>query len=283
MIRRFTALVAALIIAAGCSGAGSSSAATTGVSPIPTVRPSAPPSAPDGAGLTVFAAASLKKAFGDIQTAYEAANPGVRLTMSFGASSALETQIEQGAPADIFASADTKNPQLLVDGGFATGPVVNVTRNALTVIVPTANPGGITSPIDLARPGLKIIAAGADVPITKYSDQLLDNLADVSGYPADFAAKVKANIVSREDNVAAVLAKIELGEGDAAIVYVTDAKNSSKVTPVAAPPAANVPAAYGAVPVKASKEPAAAAALIAWLVGPGGQAILSKYGFQPPS
>ena len=231
----------------------------------------------------MFAAASLKKAFAEVQTAYEAANPGTTLTLSFDASSALRTQIEQGAPADVFASADMANPQKLVDGGFATGPVTSFAGNTLTVIVPAANPGGVATPADLARAGLKVVAAGDDVPITKYANQLIGNLAGEAGYPADFAAKVRANIVSEEDNVAAVVAKIELGEGDAAIVYGTDARNSTKVTPVAVPDGANVPATYGAVAVKASSNPEAAAAFVAWLAGPDGQAILAKHGFRSPS
>ena len=170
-----------------------------------------------------------------------------------------------------------------MDGGFATGPVTDFAGNSLTVIVPTANPAGVSSPLDLAKSGLKVIAAGDDVPITKYADQLVDNLAREAGYPADFSAKVKANVVSKEDNVAAVVSKIELGEGDAAIVYLTDARNSTKVTPVPVPAAANVPATYGAVPVKASQSPGAAAAFISWLAGPDGQAILARFGFLPPS
>ena len=287
-LRRFSLLVVVALLAAACSSGGSSaapSAAATAAPPaaVPSVAAPSVPSTAAEVDLTVYGAASLKKAFGDIKTAYEAASPGVKLTMSFDASSALETQIEQGAPADVFASADTKNPQKLVDGGFATGPVTNFAGNTLTVIVPTANPAGVTTPADLAKAGLKVVGAGDDVPITKYANQLIDNLAKQAGYPADFTTRVKANIVSKEDNVAAVVSKVELGEGDAAIVYVTDAKGSSKVTPVAVPDAANVPATYGAIPVKASKDPAAAAAFISWLAGGDGQAILAKYGFLPPS
>jgi len=286
--RRFGLLVVVALLAVACASGGSSAAPSAAISAAPpTAAPpaaaSSEPSAAAEVDLTVYGAASLKKAFGEVKTAYEAANPGLKLTVSFDASSALETQIEQGAPADVFASADTKNPQKLVDGGFATGPVTDFAGNTLTVIVPTANPGGVTSPADLAKAGLKVVGAGDDVPITKYANQLLDNLAKQAGYPADFATKVKANTVSKEDNVAAVVSKVELGEGDAAIVYVTDAKGSAKVTPVPVPDAANVPATYGAVPVKASKNPAAAAAFISWLAGPDGQAILAKYGFVAPS
>ncbi len=235
------------------------------------------------AALTIFAAASLKKAFTDVRTAYETSHPGVTLTIAFDASSALETQIEQGAPADVLAAADTKNPQKLIDDGFAMGPVTDFATNTLTVIVPNGDPAGIASPVDLGRSAVKVVAAGPDVPITRYADQLLDNLGREAGYPLDFATRVKANIVSREDNVAAVVSKIELGEGDAAIVYVSDARSSTRVTSVAVPASANVPATYGTVPVTASKHPEAAAAFIRWLTEPDGQAILARYGFGPPS
>lgn len=276
----FALLLSAILVVTACSSGGSSASPPSGA-PSATAVPDAP-SAADRVDLTVYAAASLKKAFAAIKAAYETANPGVRLTMSFDASSALETQIEQGAPADVFASADTKNPQKLVDAGYATGPVTIFAGNNLTVIVPTANPAGIAGPADLARPGVKVVAAGEAVPITMYADRLIANLAGQPGYPADYAAKVRANTVSREDNVAAVVSKVELGEGDAAIVYVSDARNSTRVTPLAVPVGANVPATYGAVTVKASKDPAAAAAFTAWLAGSEGQPILATYGFLPP-
>lgn len=270
-------VIVALGLVAGCTGGRNAGPTASGVGPgvgSSVVAPTA---------LTVFAAASLRKPFAAIEAAYRTVHPEVSVTFSFDASSALEAQIEEGAPADVFASADTKNPQKLVDGGFATGPVTSFAGNALTIIVPTTNPAGVSSPLDLAQPGLKVIAAGDDVPITEYADQLVDNLAKEAGYPADFSAKVKANVVSREDNVAAVVSKIELGEGDAAIVYLTDARNATQVTAVAVPDAASVPATYGAVPVKASKSPDAATAFISWLAGPDGQAILATFGFLPPS
>lgn len=284
--RRRSAALSALLMAAlvGCSNGGGSPSPTP-EPPVASVAPSTASSigpSPAPATLTVFAAASLKVAFAELGAAYGAANPGTKLTFSFNGSSALEAQIEQGAPADVFASADLANPRKLVDSGFATGPITNFAGNVLTVIVPTANPGGVATPADLAKPGLKVVAAGDDVPITKYANQLLDNLAKEAGYPADFAAKVKANIVSKEDNVAAVVSKIELGEGDVAIVYLTDAENSTQVTPVAVPDSANVPATYGVVAVKASRSPGSAAAFIAWLVGPDGRAILARNGFLPP-
>ena len=241
--------------------------------------------APSAAGgeLTVYAAASLKGAVEAAQVAYEAANPGTTLTISTNSSSALETQIEQGAPADVFLSADTTNPQRLVDKGLAEGDPVTFASNELTIIVPASNPAGVTTPVDLAKSGIKVIAAGDEVPITKYATALVDNLAREPGYPADFAAAYAANVVSKEDNVKAVVVKIELGEGDAGIVYVTDAKASNKVAPIEVPESANVPATYDGVVVKASKKAAAARAFLDWFAGPDGRAVLSGLGFLPPA
>ncbi len=235
------------------------------------------------ASLTIYAAASLKGAMDKAKTAYEAAHPGMTLTISTDSSSALETQIEQGAPADVFLSADTTNPRKLVDKGLASGATVTFAGNKLTVIVPTGNPGGVTTPADLAKSGLKVIAAGDAVPITKYAMQLVANLASESGYPADFAARYTANIASQEDNVKTVVTKIELGEGDAAIVYVTDARASTKVKPIDIPPSANIPATYAGVVVKTSKNQDAAHAFLAWFAGSDGQAILASLGFLLPS
>ena len=276
MRSRLVASIAALaVVLAACS-----SSAT----PAPSApAPSAVASSAAPAGLTIYAASSLKAVMAKVQTAYEAANPGTTLSISTDSSSALETKIEQGAPADVFLSADTANPQKLVDKGLAAGAVTKFAGNLLTVIVPMANPAGIQTPADLARPGIKVVAAGDAVPITKYAAQLVANLATQPGYPADFVASYTANIVSKEDNVAAVVAKIELGEGDAGIVYVTDAKTSTKVMTIAVPDAANVPATYGGVVVKASPNVAAAQAFLAWLAGPDGQAILASFGFLPPS
>ena len=276
MRSRFAVLSAVIaLVLTACS-----SAATP--SPSSTAPASTTPTGAASGSLTIYAAASLKAALANAQTAYVAANPGTTFAISTDSSSALETKIEQGAPVDVFLSADTANPQKLVDKGLA-GTITKFALNHLTVIVPTANPAGIKTPADLAKAGVKIIAAGDTVPITKYATQLVANLAKESGYPADFVAKYTANIASKEDNVAAVVSKVELGEGDAGIVYVTDAKSSTKVTTVAVPDTANVPATYGGVVVKASPNAAAAGAFLAWLAGPDGQAILAGFGFLPPS
>jgi molybdate transport system substrate-binding protein len=240
-------------------------------------------SVPPAADLTVYAAASLKAALATAKTTYETAHPEIALTISTDSSAALETKIEQGAPADIFLSADTGNPQQLVDKGLTVSGVTKFAGNLLTVIVPVANPAGIQTPKDLANSGVKIIAAGDAVPITKYANQLVANLAREPGYPADFVARYTANIATKEDNVSAVVAKVELGEGDAGIVYVTDARTSTRVGTVAVPATANVPATYGGVVVKDSSRLAAAQAFLAWLAGPDGQAVLAGFGFLPPS
>ncbi len=271
--------ILALVVAACASGSGSTPSSYV-----------APPAGPSKApvvtaapgGLLIYGAASLSGVLAQARTTYAAAAPSTPLTISTDSSSALETQIEQGAPADVFLSADTANPQKLVGEGLANGTAVTFAGNILTIIVPANNPAGIKTPADLAKPGVKVIAAGDTVPITKYATLLVGNLAKVSGYPADFATAYAANVVSKEDNVKAVVAKIELDEGAAAIVYVTDAKASTKVTTMEVPATANVPATYAGVVVKASANAAAAQAFLTWFAGPAGQAILGGFGFLPP-
>ena len=267
-------LVGASLLVAACA-AGASRSTPPGTA-------SGAPS-PERVVLTIYAAASLKTALSAVTPSYEASHPGTTLSISTDSSAALETQIEQGAPADVFLSADTANPKKLVDAGLAAGSAVAFAGNTLTIIVPTANPGDIRSPADLARPGIKVIAAGESVPITRYAEQLVANLAMQPGYPPGFATAYAANIVSREDNVKAVVAKVELGEGDAGIVYLTDARTSSATVTVPVPDSANVPATYDGVVVAASHQAAAATAFLAWLAGPDGQAVLARFGFLPPT
>jgi molybdate transport system substrate-binding protein len=270
-----------LAFAAACSGAGES---PTSDEPVPGTSASAtaPPSTA-AVELTIYGAASLRGALEQAKALYETANPGTTLTLSTDSSSALETKIEQGAPADVFLSADTTNPKKLIDAGLADGTAVTFARNLLTIIVPADDPARVTTPVDLARPGTKVIAAGDEVPITKYATQLVENLAREAGYPADFVAAYTANVASKEDNVKAVVAKMELGEGDAGIVYVTDARASTRVATVDVPETANVPATYDGVVVKASEHAAAARAFLDWFAGADGQAILGGLGFLPPS
>jgi molybdate transport system substrate-binding protein len=232
--------------------------------------------------ISVATAASLRDAFNDAAARYEGSHPVVGIQLAFDASSALRTQIEQGAPVDAFVSADTSNPQALVDHGLATGAVRVIARNQLVIVVPRSAGATVATPLDLARSGVKVIAAGPEVPISKYAAQLVASLARQPGYPADYADRVAANTVSREDNVRAIVAKVALGEGDAGIVYVTDAR-AANVGSVEIPEGANVVAAYGAIVMKAARHPAEARAFLDWLVAPDGRAVLGKFGFLPAS
>jgi len=229
--------------------------------------------------VTVFGAASLKEPLTDLTTAYGNVSPNaVLFETSTGSSAALRTQIEQGAPADVFLSADTANPQALADAGLADGGMVTFATNRLTLIVAPNNPAHIATVADLARPGVKVVAAGTDVPITKYANQLVANVSGLPGSPPDFAALYDANVVSREDNVAAVVSKIALGEGDVAIVYASDAARTGVQT-IDVPDSANVTATYAGVVLKASRGPMSAHRFLNWLLTPAAQQLLAAYGF----
>jgi molybdate transport system substrate-binding protein len=248
-----------LIIAAACSSAPAT--------------PTAPPQ------LTVLAASSLANTLPDLSAKYTSSHPQTTLSTSTGATSALKTQVEQGSPADVLLGADTTNAQALIDEGDAVGPLTKYATNVLTVIVPANNPKGIQTPADLAKPGVCIIGAGADVPITKYATQLVANLSQRAEYGADFATKYAANVCSMEDNVGAVVNKVSLGEGDAAIVYVTDAKSGQNLRTIDVPSDSNVLATYGGAAVKASPNGTAAADFLTWLRGSDAQAVLQAHGF----
>ena len=239
-----------------CSSSGGATAPSTAASAGQARTQSTTPVSPSEAAveLEIYGAASLKGALDAAKPVYEASHPGVTLVMSIDASSALKTKIEQGSPASVFLSADTTNPQKLVDKGLTTGPPVDFAKNILTVIVPIANPAKIKTPVDLAKPAVKIIAAGDAVPITKYTNMLVANLAKQPGYPANYVAAYNSNVVLKEDNVKAIVAKLEPGVGDAGIAYVTDAKASTKVATVDVPPSANVVATYAGVVSKGIAE-----------------------------
>ena len=280
-MRRFVsgAVLAASVL--GCTSGGGMSTVAISSTSSSSVRPGGSSSAP-AADLTIYAAASLSGVLDAATIAYETAHPGSRLTVSTDSSAALETKIEQGAPADVFLAADTTNPKKLVDGGFAAGGAVDFAGNQLTVVVPKENPGRVSTPADLARSGVKVVAAGDEVPITKYANQLLENLAKIPGYPSDFKDAYEQNVVSKEDNVKSVVAKVGLGEGDAGIAYITDALASKDVETVPIPDEANVPVTYAGIVVKASSHADAAKAFLDWISGPDGQAILHQSGFLPP-
>ena len=276
------AIIGAVIVAA-CSTAGASpSVAPSAASSAPSAVASTSPS-PEAVNLTIFGAASLSNVLKKVQQAYAASHAGTTLTISTDSSAALETQIEEGAPADVFLAADTTNPQKLVDANLSAGAAVVFAANKLTIVVPSDNPGRVASPKDLAKPGLKVIAAGDAVPISRYAQQLIDGLAKQPDYPTGFASAYAANVVSKEDNVKAIISKLEIGQGDAGIVYVTDAAASTKVKTIDVPDAANVPASYAGVVVGASTHQEAARTFLGWLTRADGQAVLQQFGFLPPS
>jgi molybdate transport system substrate-binding protein len=236
-----------------------------------------------GGELIVFAAASLKEPLEQATATYETGHPGIRLRLAFDSSAALRTQIEQGAPVDLFLSADLANPEKLVAAGVGRAPVTAFAGNSLAIVVPTDNPAAIESPFDLAGDGVAIVAAGLEVPITTYAGQLVGQLAVLDGAPRNFADRYAANVVSREDNVRAVVAKLELSEADAGIVYRTDAVASDKLREIPLPAGAHVDATYGGTVIDRSGRARDAEVYLAWLAGSEGQAILAGFGFVPVS
>ena len=230
--------------------------------------------------LNVFAAASLTESFNEIASAYHRAHPNITIKPNYNGSQILEQQIANGAPADVFASADATNMTKASDAGLVNASQVFV-KNRLVVIIPASNPGNITTLKDLAKKGVKIDLGATSVPAGKYALQVLDNLSKSADYGATFGSTVLANVVSREDNVKAVVQKVQLGEADAGFVYRTDvtAAVASKVTILDIPDQYNVIAQYPIAVVKASAHASDAQAFISFVLSPAGQAILTKYHF----
>lgn len=241
-MRRFALLLAAAAVAAAALAA--------------VARPQDP--------LTVYAASSLTDAF-------PAIDRGARY--SFGGSDTLATQIRNGAPADVVASANTKIPAQLYASGLVEKPV-RFTRNALVVVVPRSNPARIRSVYDLARKGVKVDVADASVPVGGYTEDVLRRLR--------LTARIGANVVSRETNVREVLAKVALGQADAGFVYATDATSvAGRVRAIRLPQRAQPAVTYALAVVKASGNTPAAHAFVAKVLGRKGQAALARYGFLP--
>jgi len=230
--------------------------------------------------LTVFAAASLTDAFGEMGKNFEAANPGVAVTFNFAGSQSLRTQIEQGAPVDVFASASGKEMDALVASQFAADGTSQIfLTNKLVVILPANNPAGLQTLEDLAKSGVKLVLAAEEVPVGNYARQALDKMNGSFG--ADFKDKVLANVVSNEDNVKQVVAKVQLGEADAGIVYTSDAIAAPDLKSIEIPADLNVIARYPIAALTKSENADLAAAFIAYVLSPEGQAILAKWGFGP--
>lgn len=235
---------------------------------------------PDGAThLTVFAAASLTESLKEIGEAFETAHPNTRLTFNFAGSQQLAFQIQQGAQADVFAPADRRNMDKLVTAGLVApeAPVVWA-YNQLVVILPRENPGDVNTLQDLARPGLKLVLADNQVPAGAYSRQLLDNLSSDARYGAGFKTAVLDNVVSNEENVKQVVAKVQLGEADAGIVYRSDVTPglAAHLQQIQIPGALNVRAAYPIVALEPQGQ-----AFVRFVLAPEAQDILEKWGLVP--
>lgn len=245
------------------SGASSSSKAAT--------SSSAAASAPAPAGtLTVFAAASLQATFTQIGTIFQTENPGSTVTFNFAGSSDLVTQLTAGAPADVFASADTNNMTKATTANLVSGTPVNFATSILTIVTPPGNPAGVTSFADLAKPGLNVVVCAPQVPCGAATATVEKNTG------------VTLTPVSEENSVTDVLGKVTSGQVDAGLVYVTDAKNAGdKVTEVTFPEAAVVVNVYPIATLTAATQPALATKFVDLVVGPEGQQVLAAAGFTP--
>ncbi len=234
--------------------------------------------------LTVFAAASLTEAYRDLGHRFEQANPGVTVRFNFAGSQILATQLAQGAKADLFASADQRWMTYADEQHLLLGAPLVFARNQLVVMVPRANPARLHRLEDLARPGVKLVLAGRQVPAGAYAHEALARLAKAPGFPADYDRQVLENLVSEEENVRAVAAKVQLGEADAGIVYLTDVTPAIRplVALITIPEAFNPTAEYPVALLAGAREPQATA-FLQFLLGSEGQSMLASYGFLPPA
>lgn len=227
-------------------------------------------SAGGGTTLRVGAASSLTAAFERIGAEFGAAHPGVTVEFSFGSSSDLARQIAEGAPVDVFASADTKNMDSVAAAG-AAGESQLFATNSLQIIVGPGNPKGVTGVADLARPDLLVVTCAPEVPIGRYTQQVLDS-AGVTVSPA-----------SLEENVKAIVSKVTLGEADAGVVYRTDViAAADRATGVEIPDEVNVVASYPIAALKTASNRTAADDFVRFVLSAAGQDILRRFGFGAP-
>ena len=263
---RFGPVLVTLVLAA-CSSGTTSSASGTGSAPNPAPTRSALSAGP----LTVFAAASLSGAFDAAKEPFSRAQPGVSVTYDFAGSNTLVAQIEQGADADVFASADSANMQKLAARGLVEAPVT-FARNKLEIAVAPGNPANITGLADLTRPGVRVVLEATGVPAGDYTRQVLA------------ARSLALTPRSLETDVKSALAKVTSGEADATVVYVTDvAAAGSRVSGVTIPDADQPAISYPIAVVKTTKHRAAALAFVDSAVTGEVQKTLEAAGFLPPS
>jgi molybdate transport system substrate-binding protein len=270
-----------ILLIIGLLAAACTKAAPTINAPAATATTSAPARVPAGGqNLTVFAAASLTDAFNEIGETFRQQNPGIAPDFNYAGSQQLRTQLEQGAAADVFASANAREMNNAIQSGLVvSGTQQTFVRNRLAVIIPKDNPGGITGLKDLAQSGLKIVLAAPSVPVGGYALAALDKMN--ADFGATFSQTVLSNVVSYENNVKQVVAKIQLGEGDAGIVYTSDVTPdaAAKVTQIDIPDNYNILAAYPIAVLKAAPQSDLAAKFVDYVLSADGQAILKKWGF----
>lgn len=265
MRRMPVAVVAVATAAAGLTGCGSSSGNAVsktlgGAAASPSLRGS----------ITVFAAASLTESFTALGRQFQAVHPGVKVTFSFAASSALATQITNGAPADVFASASGKNMDQAVAADAAAKPTT-FAKNVAEVAVPPSNPGNVTSVTDLAKSSVKVALCQPQVPCGSTARKVFTN------------AKITVKPVTLEPDVKSVLSKVTLGEVDAGVVYVTDVRAAgSKVRGVQIPANLNASTSYPIAVLIRSANSAVAQAFVAYVLSPAGQSVLTAAGFERP-
>jgi molybdate transport system substrate-binding protein len=285
-MKRFLSIVllTAAFLAA-CGPAVTTTVAPTAVPPTsapPTETPIPPTAIAKSRTLNVFAAASLTDAFAEMGHNFEASNPGVTVALNFASSQTLSMQLTQGAVADVFASANHTEMDKLVSGGLVQqNAPKDFLTNKLVVLLPKDNPANILTLQDLARSGLKLVLEDATVPAGKYARQILDNIGKDASFGADFKNKVLANVVSNETDVKQVVAKIQLGEADAGIAYISDSVAAPELKTIEIPANFNVIAKYPIALLTNAPQSELASEFIAYVLSAGGQAILKKWGFTP--
>lgn len=259
--------ILALLLAAGCTSSGTAPVAEKNE-------------------LTVFTAASLTGAMTDIAKAYEALHPDTKIVLNFDGSQALRTQIEQGAHADLFLSANTKHMTALQgEGLIVNDSVATFAKNKLALIVPKENRANITGLSDLAQPGIRLVMGTKEVPFGDYTRQALEKMAKDSAYGPAYRDAVMNNVVSEDPAVTALVAHIRLGEADAGIAYASDVNEGDRalITTIPIPDSYNVIASYPLGIVQDSVAQDQAASFIQFIESPEGNAILTSYGFTPVS
>ena len=235
------------------------------------------------ATLTVYAAASLTQAFAELGDRFEAQHPGVEVVFNFAGSQQLAQQLAQGAPGDIFASADAAQMSVAIERGrVRPGAPRDFARNRLVVVYPRDNPAGLVALQDLAKPGLRgrLVIADAAVPAGAYTLAFLDKASADPRYGVHFKDAVLGNAGSHEENIRAVLSKVVLGEAFAGIVYESDAASQAgEVGRIEIPDVLNVLATYPIAPIADSAHPDLAQAFVDFVLSPGGQDVLAEHGF----